>query len=58
MTKAGYLKWRNDLKKFHADKAGAILRDVGYPPEIISAVQALNLKKNFPQDPDSRVLTG
>jgi hypothetical protein len=56
MTKAGYLKWRNDLKKFHAEKAGAILQEVGYGAEIISAVQALNLKRNFPQDPESRVL--
>src|SRR3989442_12635828 len=56
MTRAGYLKWRNDLKKFHAEKAGTILQEVSYEPEIISAVQALNLKKNFPQDPESRVL--
>src|SRR5437867_12269819 len=33
-TRAGYLKWRNDLKKFHADKAGEILRETGYPEEI------------------------
>jgi len=56
MTKAGYLKWRNDLKAFHAEKAGQILRDVGYPEATIAKVQALNLKKNFPQDPESRVL--
>jgi len=54
--KAGYLKWRNDLKKFHAEKAGAILRGIGYPEEIVAKVQALNLKKNLPADPDSRVL--
>ena len=56
MTRVGYLKWRNDLKKFHADKAGQILREVGYPEETVAKVQALNLKKNFPDDPDSRVL--
>src|SRR6266568_3093205 len=56
MTRAGYLKWRNDLKQFHADKAGEILRETGYPEEIVAKVQALNLKKNFPEDPDSRVL--
>ena len=56
MTRAGYLKWRNDLKKFHAEKAGAILREAGYPGPVIAKVQALNLKKDFPQDPDSRVL--
>ena len=29
MTRAGYLKWRADLKKFHAEKSGEILREVG-----------------------------
>src|SRR5690349_12682388 len=33
MTRAGYLKWREGLKHFHADKAEAILREVGYPNE-------------------------
>jgi len=56
MTRAGYLKWREDLKKFHAEKAGEILREVGCPEETVAKVQALNLKKNFPHDPDSRVL--
>ena len=54
MTRVGYLKWRNDLKKFHADKAGQILREVGYPEETVAKVQALNLKKHFPEDHDSR----
>ena len=56
MDRAGYLRWRNDLKAFHARKAGEILRNVGYPEEIVVQVQDLNLKKNFPKDPDSRVL--
>lgn len=56
MTRAGYLQWRSELKKFHARKAGEILEGVGYPPETVAKVQALNLKKNFPTDPDSRVL--
>ena len=56
MTRSGYLKWREDLKKFHAEKTGEILRAVGYPEEAVAKVQTLNLKKDFPQDPDSRVL--
>jgi len=56
LTRAGYLAWRADLKKFHAAKAGEILREVGYPEEMIGRVQALNLKQNFPQNADSRVL--
>lgn len=55
-TKPGYLRWRNDLKKFHARKAGEILREVGYDDDTITRVQALNLKKDFPRDSDSRVL--
>lgn len=56
MTRAGYLKWRADLKVFHAKKAGEILREVGCDETTISRVQALNLKKNFPNDAESRVL--
>jgi len=56
MTRQGYLKWRADLKKFHAERAGEILREVGYDDETIRRVQALNLKKNFPADAECRVL--
>lgn len=56
MSRPGYLKWRADLKRFHADRAGEILREVGYPEEMVSRVQDLNLKKNFPTDPESCVL--
>ena len=56
LTRPGYLKWRADLKRFHADRAGEILREVGYPDSVIARVQDLNLKKNFPADPESCVL--
>jgi Domain of unknown function (DUF4202) len=56
MTRAGYLKWRADLKKFHAEKSGAILREVGYDAGTIRRVQDLNLKKHFPADPETRTL--
>jgi hypothetical protein len=56
MTRAGYLKWRADLKKFHAEKSGAILHEVGYDEETIHRVQDLNLKKNFPADAETRTL--
>jgi hypothetical protein len=55
-TRAGYLKWRADLKRFHAEKSGAILREVGYDDETIRRVQDLNLKKNFPADAETRTL--
>jgi len=56
MTRAGYLKWRADLKKFHAQKAGEILRAAGYDDETVRRVQDLNLKKHFPADAETRVL--
>jgi hypothetical protein len=56
MDKPGYLRWRADLKKFHADKAGTILREVGYDDVTVTRVQELNLKKNFPADPEVCVL--
>jgi hypothetical protein len=45
MDKPGYLKWRADLKKFHAEKSGQILREVGYDEAMVQRVQELNLKK-------------
>lgn len=56
MDRPGYLKWRTELKNFHAAKAGAILREVGYDEDTVHKVQDLNLKKNFPQDPECRTL--
>lgn len=55
-TRAGYLKWRQVLKEFHAVKAAEILRDVGYDEETVRQVRDLNLKKNFPDDTNCRVL--
>jgi len=56
MTRAGYLQWRTELKKFHANKAAEILRELGYADDIIHRVQELNLKQNFPNDREGRVL--
>lgn len=56
MTRPGYLKWRANLKLFHARKAGETLSELGYDEAIVKRVQELNLKKNFPQDPEVRVL--
>jgi hypothetical protein len=56
MTRPGYLQWREALKRFHAKKAGEILRELGYSEDLIRRVQELNLKKLFPQDAEARVL--
>ena len=56
MGRAGYLKWRQELKKFHAQKAGEILRELKTPEDLITQVQELNLKKNLKSDPDCQTL--
>ena len=56
MTRAGYLKWRTDLKQFHAQKSAQILTESGCSPDLIARVQELNLKKNLGQDPELQVL--
>lgn len=56
MTRAGYLQWREALKGFHAEKATEILREVGYPADTVQRVRELNLKKNFPNDEEGRIL--
>ena len=52
----GYLKWREDLKQFHARKAGEILHELGYEETTMARVQDLIRKRNFPRDPEGRVL--
>jgi hypothetical protein len=52
----GYNKWRNSLKKYHADLAGQILNEVGYSPEIIGRVQFLVQKRQLKLDPEVQLL--
>jgi hypothetical protein len=56
MTRAGYLKWRTDLKQFHAKKSGEILSESACSADLIARVQDLNLKKNLGQDPELQTL--
>ena len=52
----GYRRWRTDLGRFHAEKAAAILRAVGYRPGTIGRVQSLLQKKQLKVDPDCQLL--
>jgi len=56
LTRAGYLRWRQDLKKFHSQKVADILRDLEYPEPMVARVQELILKSTFPSDEESQVL--
>lgn len=56
MTKPGYMNWRNDLKKMHANITAEILESVGYDAEFIDRVKFIISKKSFKKDPDSQTL--
>ena len=54
--RAGYLKWRTDLHKRHADIAATILQDVGYDDETIGRVRTLLRKRGLKTDPDVQLM--
>lgn len=56
MDRVGYLKWREDLKKFHAKTTGEILEKVGYSEEFISRVSFLIEKKLLKKDTETQLL--
>ncbi|MGV3585545.1 MAG: DUF4202 domain-containing protein [Adhaeribacter sp.] len=56
MDVQGYNKWRNSLKKYHAEVAGEILQEVGYAPEMIERVQFLVQKRQLKIDPEVQLL--
>ena len=45
--RVGYLRWRNDLSKFHAQKAAEILQQLGYEMDMIARVKEIILKKQL-----------
>lgn len=48
--RVGYLKWRSDLGRFHAQKASEILQSVGYEQDIIDRVKQIILKQRIKAD--------
>jgi hypothetical protein len=49
--RSGYLRWRTDLKRQHADEVGAIMRAAGYGDESVARVQAIVRKQGLGRDP-------
>ncbi len=56
MDRIGYLKWRETLKKMHADLTTDILRDVGYDQQYIDRVKTIMLKKHIHKNEESQIL--
>lgn len=56
MDRVGYLKWREDLKKFHAKLTAEILEKAGYSQEFIDRVSFLIEKKLLKKDAETQLL--
>jgi hypothetical protein len=54
--RAGYLKWRKDLKDVHAQRLGEIMADAGYEASEIARVGALVRKEKLKLDPEAQLL--
>lgn len=56
MDRVGYLKWREELKKFHANTTANILESVGYDATFIDRVRFLIEKKQLKKDSGTQLL--
>lgn len=56
MDRVGYLKWREELKKFHARTTAKILSDSGYDETFINRVSFLIEKKLLKKDEETQLL--
>jgi len=56
MDRPGYLRWRKDLGRKHADWTGAVLARCGYDETEIARVASLIRKENLRRDPETQAL--
>lgn len=54
--RAGYLTWRRDLAKHHADRVGAIMRDAGYGDDEVEAAGRMLRKEGIKRDAEVQAL--
>ena len=54
--RGGYLRWREELKKFHAGEVSKIMKSCGYQESEIKPVQDIILKKNRTENSDSQTM--
>lgn len=52
----GYLTWRRDLARHHADRVGGIMQDAGYDPGQVEAVGRMLRKEGIKRDADVQAL--
>jgi len=54
--RVGYLKWRKDLKDYHARRIGELMAQAGYADDDIARVAALVRKERLKLDPEAQLL--
>lgn len=54
--RVGYLRWRTELSRFHAERAEAVLRDSGYQDPTVFLVRAIITKQNLRSNPDVQTM--
>ncbi len=56
MNRSGYLQWRRDLGRFHAEQTGKIMAEQGYSHVSIEKTQGILKKQGLKQNPDTQTL--
>jgi hypothetical protein len=54
--RGGYLKWRSDLAKFHAQKSAELMLEAGYEPQVIDRVKQIILKQRIKADDEVQTM--
>ena len=54
--RVGYLQWRTQLGRLHADTAARVLEELGYERALIDAVRRINLKQGLHSNPDTQTM--
>jgi hypothetical protein len=54
--RVGYLQWRTQLGRFHAQRAAEVLREIGYDTATIAAVERILTKQNLRSNADSQTM--
>ena len=56
MDKKGYMLWRTNLYKFHAETAGALMKEAGDDEEMIARVKTIVGKKELKTNPETQMM--
>jgi hypothetical protein len=54
--RAGYLRWKTDLQRRHAEAVAPLLTAAGYAPAEVDRVQDIIRKRRLASDPDVQAL--